>query len=154
MDVIEDLIEKRNDLFKQVEAIDTVLKIYGYNGNNLVSNLFSDDLSILNTKVFPTKVPLEKQILWIFENSIKTALKLTEFQNIYNKHIGRDSIKVENKVRQLKKEGKLALVKYDGKNIHSFWGLPSWIEGTDFKPENRPSEESLPFFTTSEVFTS
>ena len=152
MDVIEDLIEKRNDLFKQVEAIDTVLKIYGYNGKDSRSNLDLDSLS--NSKIFPTKVTLDKQILWIFNNSINKALKLTEFQKIFNEHIGKDSIRIDNKARQLKKDGKLVLVKYDGKNILSFWGLPSWIEGNDFKAEHKPGEDSLPYVTTSEVFTS
>lgn len=152
MDLIKDLIDKRNGLFKKVEAIDTVLKLYGYDVDKLNSGDEKSELT--NSKIFPSKVTLDKQILWIFENSINNALKLTEFQKIYNEHIGKDSINVDNKVRQLKKDGKLVLVKYDGKNILSFWGLPSWIEGDDFKSEHKPSPETLPSVTTSEVFTS
>lgn len=152
MDVIDDLIEKRKDLFKQVQAIDTVLKIYGYKAEDY--NFDSSDNTVnelSNPKVFPTKTRLDKQILWIFENSLTRGLKLTEFQKIFNEHIGNDGIKIENKARHMKKDGKLVLVKYNSKHIHSFWGLPSWIEGNDFAPAHKPNEEQLPEITNSEV---
>lgn len=152
MDVIADLIEKRKDLFKQVEAIDTVLNIYGYNESTNHTNQNVEDLT--NAELFPLKVSLDKQIFWIFENSGGRALKLTELQNIFNQYIGKTNIKISNKARQLKKDGKLVLVKYDGKNILSFWGLPSWIEENDYKVEHRPSEDKLPYYSSSEVFTS
>lgn len=152
MNTINDLIEKRKDLFKKLEAIDVVLKMFEYKADDYIfdgNNVDKNELS--NSKVFPTKTRLDKQILWIFENSLTRGLKLTEFQRIFNEHIGNDSTKIDNKARQMKKEGKLLLVKYNNKHIHSFWGLPTWIDGNDFMLAHKPSEEQLPEITSSEV---
>ena len=151
MDIkIDDLIAKRKDLFKEVEAIDTVLRIFGHKADDYIFDSKNTNDSS-NSKIFPTKARNDKQILWIFENVINKGLKLTEFQRIFNEHIGNDSIKIDNKARKLKKEGKLILVKYNDKHIHSFWGLPSWIEGNDFKQEYRPDADLLPEVISSEV---
>lgn len=152
MNVIDDLIRKRKDLLKQIQAVDTVLSMYGHKSNDLIledSKALENDST--NSKIFPSKARLEKQILWVFENSITKALKLTEFQKIFNEHIGNDRVKIDNKARHMKKEGKLVLVKYNGKHINSYWGLPAWIDGNDFAPVHKPNENQLPEIIKSEV---
>jgi hypothetical protein len=148
MDIkIDELIEKRKDLFKQVEAIDTVLKIFGHKAEDYIfDNNTVENNS--NSKVFPIKARLEKQILWVFENVITKGMKLKEVQKIFNEYVS-TPVSIDNKSRSLKSEGQLIVVKYNDKHVHSFWGLPSWIEGTDFKAEHRPEEASLPNNVTS-----
>lgn len=151
MELIEDLIEKRKDILKQLEAIDTVLKIYGFENSNY--NFASDSISsgIGSTKVFPSKATKEKQVLWIFENRLTKACKLKDVQETYNELVGSDKVNIDNTARKLKKESKLLFVRYNKKNVLSFWGHPSWISGNDFKKEYQAELELLPDITFSEV---
>lgn len=156
MDVIEDLIKKRNDLFKQVEAIDTVLEIYGFNASN--SKLESHKVDLLNvstsSKIFPIKAKAATQVLWLFKNTFTHSIKLREVQNSYDDYTGSKNVRIDNVARRLKKDKKLVIVKYNGKNILSFWGLPEWIDGNDFKLEFKPDAESISDeITISEVVT-
>jgi hypothetical protein len=149
MDVIDELVEKRKDVLKQLEALDTVLKIYGFNGSDYHFN--NKDLDTTNSKVFPTKATRAKQVLWIFENKISKACKLKDIQKTYEELAGSDKVNIQNTARKLKKESKLLFVRYNEKNVLSFWGHPSWIDGNDFKNEYKPDMESLPDIKISEV---
>jgi hypothetical protein len=156
MDVIEDLIKKRKDLFKQVEAIDTVLKIYGVNvlDNKFLSNDAEINVGDDATKIFPIKSKPATQVLWLFKNSIKHSIKLKEVQELFNKYSGSNDKRIDNVARRLKRDKKLVIVKYNEKNLLSFWGLPEWVGENDFKQEFKPEEESLPDeILNSEVVT-
>lgn len=151
MDLIEDLIKKREDLFKQVEAIDTVLRIYGYAGSDYKVNEISSNNVNVSKGVFPTKARVDKQLLWLFENFLKKGLKLKEVQEKFNELLGNDGTNIDNYARKLKKAGKLVIVKYNDKHLHSYWGHPDWIDGNDFKQEYKPDFEFLPEIISSEV---
>lgn len=151
MDVIEDLIEKRKDVLKQLEAIDTVLKIYGFEGSDYKFNSDLSSSSVGSSKVFPSKATREKQVLWIFENKLTKACKLRDVQDTYNELVGNDKVSIDNTARKLKKESKLLFVRYNEKNVLSFWGHPSWIMGSDFKKEHKPDLDLLPDITFSQV---
>jgi len=153
MDVIKDLIEKRKDLFKQVEAIDTVLKIYGYKGSDYLFEGNPNDKVIedVDSKIFPFKARMDKQILWLFENALDKGLKLKDANEAFQKHSGDSTANIENTARRLKKEGKLIIVKYNGTHVYSYWGLPHWVEGNDFKQQHKPDPETLPEIESSEI---
>ncbi|WP_426065364.1 hypothetical protein [Flavobacterium sp. DSP2-3-1] len=156
MDVIEDLIKKRNDLFKQVEAIDTVLEIYGHNALNSKSeNSRTDLINVDNvSKIFPIKAKPATQVLWLFRNTFTHSIKLREVQISYDNYTGSSDVRIDNVARRLKKDKKLVIVKYNDKNILSYWGLPEWIDGNDFKTEFKPDAETMPDeITSSEVVT-
>jgi len=149
MEVIENLIEKRKDVLKQLEAIDTVLKLYGYVGTDYKFN--NTEATTQTSNVFPSKGTREKQVLWIFENKISRACKLKELQTVYNELRGKDDINIDNTARKLKKDSKLIFVQYNSKKLLSFWGLPTWLEGDDFKEEHKPEADGLPDLVTSIV---
>lgn len=149
MEVIDNLIEKRKDILNQLEAIDTVLKIYGYQGSDYHYN--KTEPTPQNIGVFPFKATKEKQILWIFENRINKACKLKDIQKAYNEASGKTDVNIDNTARKLKKDSKLVFVQYNDKNLLSFWGLPTWLEGDDFKEQYKPDMESLPDIVKSVV---
>ena len=69
---------------------------------------------------FPKEARTDKQILWIFENKLANALKLSDLQDVYNDLRGLDEngkeIKITNIARRLKNNNKLAVVKYNKQN--------------------------------------
>ncbi|TPG38382.1 hypothetical protein [Flavobacterium pectinovorum] len=151
MEIIDNLIDKRKDVIKQLEAIDTVLKLYGYVASDYKFNGTEAEPQSQNSAVFPSKATREKQILWIFENKITKACKLKDIQNVYNELRGKDDVNIDNTARKLKKESKLLFVQYNDKNLLSFWGLPTWIVNDDFKDEHKPDMEGLPDVVKSVV---
>jgi hypothetical protein len=150
MDIIVELLLKEKDgLLKRIEVIDVALS--SYKGDVPNQNGIAEKKP--ETNYFPISGRKEKQILWIFNNSVSRGLKIREIQDVYNEIVGNSQTSIENIVRRLKSEQKLVLVKYNGKNLLSYWGLPEWIEGNDFKDEHKPNLEDLPDITESEVFT-
>jgi|SRR6218665_1625049 len=144
MNFLEEAKKEEAILLEKLAIVKNVIAYWG-NGQNFSTN---ESISGL---VFPSKSSKEKQIIWLFENKISHAIKLKSVQDLYNEHVGNDKTNIDNLVRRLKKESKLSFVKYNGKNILSFWGLPSWIEGNDFKVDYKPDPESLPEIISSEV---
>lgn len=161
------IIDSIGSLKAQLDAIELLLNTSGFdlknddrgkdNGVNLFDsqNLIPQEDLVFNApkiqqeqNVFPINGRKDKQVIWLFENVFKKGIKLQELQDKYNELKGLDSkgkeIRVDNTARRLKKQEKLAVVKYNGSNKNAFWGLPSWIEGNDFDNEHRPNENKLP----------
>lgn len=145
MAFIEKLIEEEKALQTRLELVRATLKGYGVVVGNNSTPSYSKG-------VFPSKGRPEKQLIWLFENQLSQGLKLKEAQQKFNEQLGSDAVNIDNTARRLKKEGKLVIVKYNGKHIYSFWGLPSWIgSDEDFKDQYKPDMELLPEITSSEV---
>lgn len=143
MNFLEEAKKEEATLIEKLQIVRNVIRYWGGEENQ--------SMELTSSSVFPTKATKEKQILWLFENKITKALKLKSVQDLYNAQIGNDSTKIDNTVRRLRTESKLLFVKYNDKNILSYWGLPNWVDGNDFKDEYRPDAESLPEITSSEV---
>jgi len=94
-------------------------------------------------KNFPLLARKDKQLLWLFENYLGCGTKLQDVQYHMNMLSGK-LIRIDNVARRLKREGKLVVVKYNGANNLSFWGLPEWVLINDFKNEYKPKENYLP----------
>lgn len=145
MALIEELLKERKSLQNRIEAIDLLLDSYGYGKNKQIPMPFSESKNTYKENEFPLKARKDKQVMWIFENVLKNAVKLDDIQNKFDELNNSDKVVIKNIARRLKKEGQLAIVKYNGLNKASFWGLPSWIDNNDFKKEYRPNENLLPF---------
>ncbi|KGO85734.1 hypothetical protein Q765_15055 [Flavobacterium rivuli WB 3.3-2 = DSM 21788] len=156
MDILNDLIQKRNNLLKQVEAINLVLNLYdhkeGYEFKSGLNEIqITDEIS---SHDFPRNARKEKQILWIFENVLKKGSKINDVQDNYNALTGtakNKQIKITNIVRHLKRSGELSAVKYNNQNRLCFYGLPYWIQGNDYKHEYQPNQDLLPVIVSSEI---
>lgn len=141
MDTREELIKKRNDLLKRAELISMVLQSeYGEVVESKPNIMF--DASI--NGVFPMKGGTVKQILWLFENIFTKSVKLKEVSEKLEEYKG-EPIKIDNLVRRMRNDKKLVMVKYDNKQILSWWGKPEWISGNDFastyKADDAPETE-------------
>lgn len=145
MNFVEELIKEESALVQRLELVRATIKAYGAEASE-------SNKSNINPGAFPTKARTDKQLLWIFENSLSKGLKLKELQEKYNSLLGNDSVNIDNVARRLKREGKLVIVKYNDKNLLSYWGLPSWIDGDNFKEVHLPDAEALPEITSSHVF--
>lgn len=154
MDFLQKLLEEKRKLQDTIEAINLLINTYGANLKDAViqtENIPSKYSVGMGDKIFPIKAKKDKQILWLFDNVIENALKISEVNEIYQKYSGNND-KVNNVARRLKELGKLKVVKYNNSNTLSFWGLPSWIEENDFKEIFKPDNDSLPIdVTNSEV---
>jgi hypothetical protein len=150
MDIVELLLKEKEGLLRRMDVINAALSVYQ---DNVLYSKESVTEKKPESNYFPISGRKEKQILWMFNNSINKALKIREIQDVYNEIVGNNETSIENVVRRLKSEQKLVLVKYNGKNLLSYWGLPEWIEGNDFKDEHKPNLEDLPDIIESEVVT-
>lgn len=143
MSLIDELLKEKESLKNRIAAIELLLDSYGYN------NVTNHGTGQINFKPheeknsFPKKARRDKQVLWIFKNSLNSAAKLNTIQKKYEELSGTEN-KISNIARRLKKDGKLVVVKYNKQNRSSFWGLPEWIDGKDFIDEYRPNENMLP----------
>lgn len=154
MDFLQKLFEERKRLHDTIDAINLLIHTYGADVKDTINQ--SDCISSKSTlgnddKIFPVKAKKDKQILWLFDNVIENAVKISEVNEIYQKYSGNND-RVNNVARRLKELGKLKVVKYNNSNTLSFWGLPSWIEENDFLEEFKPHVDSLPIeINNSEV---
>jgi hypothetical protein len=141
MDVINDLLSKKTELIKQLDAIDTVLRLYGVDKNE------PKTIPVAGSSIvsgFPVKESKENQIYWLFKNKFKKAVKLPDFQAGYEELCGmKKPINISIHVRNLKSEGKLVKVKYNGRHDMSYWGLPEWVDVTDYKSEFYPENDLI-----------
>lgn len=143
MDFLQTLLSERDRLQETLKAINILINTYGTNERELVIKNDINASKISDESVFPVKARKDKQILWLFNNVIDKSLKISEVNEIYQKYSGNVD-KVNNVARRLKESDKLKVVKYNKSNTLSFWGLPSWIEESDFKEQFRPNADSLP----------
>ena len=161
MEFVDQLKHEKESLLKRVSAINLLLESYGVKSENQKESeeLFPIQQNESPSKrgsVFPINGRRDKQVLWLFENHLPTAVKLNKAQDEYRKIVeeyGGRAEKISNVARRLKKEGRLVVVKYNNMNTASFWGLPSWIEDNDFKPEFKPDESQLPLEVHSSEVT-
>lgn len=147
MDAKERLVRLRDELLKRAEAITIVLK-YEFGEDSSLPTFIQPDHS--NSTIFPIKAGTNKQISWLFENVFSKAIKLKEVSDKLAEYKG-DKVKIDNLVRRMRTEGKLVLVKYDNKQILSWWGKPDWIDGNDFAPEYKADD--APHTDVTEVVT-
>jgi hypothetical protein len=146
------LLKEREALIERIKAIDVILSPYGYDFENKLDNAKKSAKKALDIigepKNFPINGRKDKQVLWLFNNHFDKGIKLNELQSKYNELKGLDDkgeeIRVDNTARRLKRESKLAVVKYNKSNKNAFWGLPEWIENDDFNDEYRPDKNKLP----------
>ena len=165
-ELIKQLLEEKRFLLKRLDAINTLLISYKEKSKrnldpNHPFNLAGTELKRIGINLksainFPLFGRKDKQVLWLFENWFAKGVKLIDVQNRYNELCGFDEsgkeIRIDNVVRNLKRDGKLVVVKYNSSNKLSFWGHPSWVGEVDFLENRKPSEEFLPISTyTSEV---
>lgn len=144
MDFKQQLIAERDALQQRIDAINLVLRPFG------VQDLFAKpEESFENSSIFPIKASRQSKLIWIVENHFKKGVRLPELVDAYKKFTGSDS-SPENFARTLRAEGKLIFVKYNGRNKLCYWGLPSWVEGNDYKNDFRPDLDDFDI-ETSEV---
>ncbi|SDR65829.1 hypothetical protein [Christiangramia echinicola] len=160
MEFVDQLKHEKESLLKRVSAINLLLESYGVKtedskDSNELFPVQQNERPVTNDSVFPINGRRDKQVLWLFENHLRSAVKLNKAQEEYRKIVeeyGGKAEKISNVARRLKKKGRLVVVKYNNMNTSSFWGLPSWVEENDFKSEFRPDESQLPIEVhTSEV---
>ncbi|TJY37711.1 hypothetical protein [Pontimicrobium aquaticum] len=130
------VVIQENDIAKNYSKITNPEKIKEIK----IKNLFNESEAVKN---FPSLARKDKQLLWLFENYLGRGTKLHDVQ--YHMNMLSGSVKrIDNVARRLKKQGKLVVVKYNGANNLSFWGLPEWVLSNDFKHEYKPKEKYLP----------
>jgi hypothetical protein len=145
MNLVDELKKERTELQRRIDAIDVLLNVYGVVSTNVVA----EEKHGVN---FPRGGRTDKQILWLFENHFNKAVRMNEINTAYNTYNGTVGESVDNVTRRLKKEDNLVMVKYNGTNKLTFYGLPSWIDDNDFKEQYKPDEDDLPLGEiTSEV---
>ncbi|AXG73301.1 hypothetical protein DVK85_03275 [Flavobacterium arcticum] len=136
MDTKEDLIRKRHELLKRAELISLVLQAeYGEVVDSKPNVIFDSSIN----GVFPMKGGTVKQILWLFENVFSKSVKLKEVVEKLEEYKG-ENIKIDNLVRRMRTDKKLVMVKYENKQILSWWGKPEWINGNDFDKEYKSDD--------------
>lgn len=145
MDFKEQLLSEKKQLNDKLNAINLALKAYGLSDLEYQE---SDD----NT-AFPFEGSRERKIYWLFEHHFKRATKLPDLVAAYKKFAGTD-VAIENLCRNLKSEGKLCYVKYNGRNKLCYWGLPDWvsiIDGKDFEKQFKPNDIPVEIYSSEIV---
>lgn len=141
MDTIQELMAKKVELLKDVDAIDRILKIFGVDKNEPISIPVEGSFIVSG---FPANKSKEEQIYWLFNNKFKRAVKLPDFQKGYAELCGlKKPVDIQIHVRKLKDAGKVVKVKYNGRHDMSYWGLPEWADLTDFKESYYPENDSI-----------
>ena len=146
MDFREQLLSEKKQLTDKLNAVTLALKAYGFT-DDFTEKLTDDESS------FPFDASREKRIFWLLQHNFKRAVKLPELISAYKKYAGTD-VAMDNLCRNMKKEGKLCYVKYNGKNRLCYWGLPNWIsliDGKDFEEQFKPSDPYLDEIYSSEI---
>ncbi|MEZ0004914.1 hypothetical protein ABH942_000257 [Flavobacterium sp. 28YEA47A] len=142
-DTIRTLILKHKEFMdlaevniKHANSIKEVLQILGHDIDRSIESI-SNSLGSPNlSSGFPLNDTKRAQALWILRDGIGKAAKMPDIQDLYVKLIGRED-DIQMTVRTLKKKGRIANHTY-GTNKDTYWGLPEWHDGTDFKEEYRP----------------
>lgn len=147
MDFKDQLIAERHSLQQRIDAINIALQAYGVSTDQVLS---SDSESKAISNIFPIRGSREKKIQWILSEYFKRSVRLPEIQKAYDDHNGTES-SIDNFCRNLKKEGKLVFVKYNGRNKLCYWGLPEWIEGNNFAESRMTDDPELPKIFSSEI---
>lgn len=163
MGFLKELYKEKKSLQLRLSQIDTLLSIY-QNSESDADKLIDSQvdhnkptslrelpskapITIDNTGKFPLNLKKDRQLLWMFNNYFTQGVTLSTVQDKFNEFVGDDyegNKKVGNVMRRLKKEGRFIFVQYNNQNKASFWGLPEWVDGKDFKSEFKPSENELP----------
>lgn len=134
MDIIKDLIAKKNALVKQIEAINIVLDMYNITETTQDIKDIIPTGSVIPISGFPKGESIESQIVWLFANVLKKATKMPDVVKAY-KDISGKNTNISMEIRNLKKDNKLIKVTYNKYNNSTFWGLPEWADDEDYKPE-------------------
>lgn len=158
--LVDALIKERDTLKEKINAIEVLLSSYGYNSKKVVFKNIPETPTISQepsneyiVSGFPKNGRKDQQVLWLFNNYLTKGLKLKDLQDVYDQFNKDDEgVRIDSVCRRLQREGKLIIVKYNNSNKDSFWGLPEWAEGNDFREENKPEISKLPVdITYSEV---
>jgi hypothetical protein len=145
MDTIQGLLQERakkleisDNALKDVDAIDRVLVILGYDRND------ANTIPVTNVKVetgFPKKALKKTQAEWLFRNVFTKAVKNKEIISKFQELSGlKKQDNFISHVRFLLNEDIIRAVKYANNNTKTYYGLAEWIDGTDFKKEYYPED--------------
>ncbi len=137
--ILDILIKERQDIKKEIEKLKVRVEVIDdmitkYSGNTYVA--YADE----SVKVTITN--RDNLILNLF-NSIGRCMRLPDVERHYRTQ-HEDSKPITNICRRLRNEGHLVVVKYNSNNKLSFWGLPTWLEDSNFKSEYGPDRNELP----------
>lgn len=134
-----EILKEQHALNEKIEALAALKKL-------LPDNIqFSGETSYLENA--------DTQIMSLFEKGIiKRAIRRSELQQIFELEYNTKK-NVGAGLPKLKKSGRLIQIRYNGQKGYSFWGLPYWVEGNEFKEGFTPEIKYLPEkITKFEIF--
>lgn len=94
----------------------------------------------ISDEIFPIKKSKRQQVIWLFENILKKAVRMPEIQETYEKYSGNND-DITMAVRLLKGVKPIGTVKKvygSDVNNKTFWGLSNWFLDDDFLQDYHP----------------
>lgn len=154
MNLIDDLKRQLAYHEEQIRAIKIILdgqpKVFesslskGITIKNISTKKVDDVVVIgarkISDEIFPSNKSKRQQIIWLFENVFKVAVRMSDIQETYEKFSEKND-DITMTVRLLKGVKPIGTVKKvygsDIKN-NTFWGLSSWFLDEDFLQDFHP----------------
>lgn len=105
-----------------------------------INDIVVSGLQNVTKEIFPISKSKRHQVIWLFENVLKKAVRMPEIQKAYEKYSGNND-DITMTVRLLKGVPVTGITKkiYDSDvNNKTFWGLTKWFSDDDFLPDFDP----------------
>jgi hypothetical protein len=140
---LEQLKKDRTEQMDLLSALDKTIALYemriGSNHNtkreltplnDTPSNIPKKNLIKSNPDILPVEANPKEKLYLILRDHIKSAIKFVALQDQFEKLTGISrNIRVD--AYELRREGKIISIMYNGYNNNVFWGLPEWTVQTD-----------------------
>lgn len=94
----------------------------------------------LSDEIFPLNKSKRHQVIWLFENVLKKAARMSEIQEMYEKYSGKDDdiTMVVRLLKGVKPIGTVKKIYGSDMNNKTFWGLSNWFLDEDFLQDYHP----------------
>ena len=136
-ETLKGLKEEAVEIEETLKALRTLINRY----DSSYTSLISKTEPIINSGYTLPSGKVEDQILHFMEHFLQNPQKMTDIEKSFNKLRGKPlNTVISNTIRDLRDEGKVISAIYNNSNRQVFWGLPQWVNDTDYRPEYRPKE--------------
>jgi len=142
---VSSFIESLKMEIRETEGRLRLLKqtLNAYEGSGTMPIEYSSQSNeVIKKDVNQSKGTILSQLKNMFVTDFHSAVRMPDIQTKYEQASNKKN-KIENLIRELRKKGDLVAVRYDGKNIATYWGKSEWVNGGDFKSEYKPSSISI-----------